>query len=32
MRELESQVKQGTFDSILIKPVNPYFVSCEQRV
>jgi len=24
MRELESQVKQGTFDSILIKPVNPY--------
>lgn len=25
MRDLETQVKQGTFDSILIKPVNPYF-------
>lgn len=24
MRDLEIQVKQGTFDSILIKPVNPY--------
>ncbi|MCM3635821.1 ABC transporter permease [Paenibacillus camelliae] len=25
MRELENQVKKGTFDSLLIKPVNPYF-------
>ncbi|WP_158630013.1 ABC transporter permease [Cohnella sp. AR92] len=25
MRELEGQVKQGTFETILIKPVNPYF-------
>lgn len=24
MRELESQVKNGTFDAILVKPVNPY--------
>ncbi|WP_341280154.1 ABC-2 family transporter protein [Paenibacillus sp. FSL H8-0537] len=24
MRELESQVRQGTFDILLIKPVNPY--------
>lgn len=29
MRELESQVKNGTFDSILIKPVNPYlYIVC----
>src|SRR5690606_31462134 len=25
MRDLETQVKQGTFDSLLIKPINPYF-------
>jgi ABC-2 type transport system permease protein len=24
MRELEGQVKNGTFDSLLIKPINPY--------
>ncbi|THF74082.1 ABC transporter permease [Cohnella fermenti] len=25
MRELEGQVRQGTFDNLLIKPINPYF-------